>query len=400
MEQAYTERKKRVFDIIQIGYAGDWLSRLFDVVSICMILLNLVIAIAETFDGVEPYVPVLNVLELITVIGFTIEYVLRLWTAEYLYPGKSTGRARVRYMFSFNGIIDILSFLPYYMPFFFPTGVVAFRMFRVIRILRLFRVNAYYDALNVIANVVKSKKDQLLSSIFIIFILMTASSLCMYSLENQAQPEVFQNAFSGFWWAVSTLLTVGYGDIYPVTIAGRVFGIIITFLGVGMVAIPTGILSAGFVEQYTRLKSLSDYSREADIRFVRLEVKENHPWIGQKVMDLPLPPGLILAVIQRKGQVVVPRGNTKIYLHDQIVLGAEGFQDDVAITLKEIILKNRHPWAGQEIKNLDLSRHTLIVMVRRGNKVLIPTGSLRLLPEDMVLLYTKRTMLDAQDVEV
>lgn len=400
MEQAYTERKKRVFDIIQIGYAGDWLSRLFDVVSICMILLNLVIAIAETFDSVEPYVPVLNVLELITVIGFTIEYVLRLWTAEYLYPGKSTGRARVHYIFSFNGIIDILSFLPYYMPFFFPTGVVAFRMFRVIRILRLFRVNAYYDALNVIANVVKSKKDQLLSSIFIIFILMTASSLCMYSLENQAQPEVFQNAFSGFWWAVSTLLTVGYGDIYPVTIAGRVFGIIITFLGVGMVAIPTGILSAGFVEQYTRLKSLSDYSREADIRFVRLEVKENHPWIGQKVMDLPLPPGLILAVIQRKGQVVVPRGNTKIYLHDQIVLGAEGFQDDVAITLKEIILKNRHPWAGQEIKNLDLSRHTLIVMVRRGNKVLIPTGSLRLLPEDMVLLYTKRTMLDAQDVEV
>lgn len=400
MEQAYGARKKRVFDIIQIGYAGDWQSRLFDIVSIFMILLNLIIAIAETFDGVEPYVPVLNVLELITVVGFTIEYVLRFWTAECLYPAVSTGKARFQYMTSFNGIIDILSFLPYYLPIFFPAGVVAFRMFRVIRILRLFRVNAYYDALNVIANVVKSKKDQLLSSIFIILILMMASSLCMYSLENQAQPDVFQNAFSGFWWAVSTLLTVGYGDIYPVTIPGRVFGIIITFLGVGMVAIPTGILSAGFVEQYTRLKSLNDYSLEADIRFVRLEVKEDHPWLGKKVMELPLPPGLILAVIQRKGQVVVPRGGTVICLHDQIVLGAEGFQDDVGITLKEIILKNRHPWAGQQIKNLDLSRHTLIVMVRRDNKVLIPTGSLKLLPEDMVLLYTKRTMLDAQDVEI
>ena len=74
------------------------------------------------------------------------------------------------------------------------------------------------------------------------------------------QPEVFQNAFSGFWWAVSTLLTVGYGDIYPITIAGRIFGIIITFLGVGMVAIPTGILSAGFVEHYTRMKTIKEHS--------------------------------------------------------------------------------------------------------------------------------------------
>ena len=80
----------------------------------------------------------------------------------------------------------------------------------------------------------------------------------MYGLEHEAQPDVFENAFSGFWWSVSTLLTVGYGDIYPITMPGKVFGIVITFLGVGMVAIPTGILSAGFVEQYTILKNSMD----------------------------------------------------------------------------------------------------------------------------------------------
>lgn len=393
-------KKKRIFEIIQIGYDGDWVSKLFDFAVILMILTNLFIAIFETFDSSKPYLETLNLLELITVIGFTIEYALRLWTVEFLYPAVSRRRAAFQYVTSFNGIIDLLSFLLYYLPFVFPTGVVAFRMFRIIRIFRLFRVNAYYDALNVIGDVIKSKRDQLLSSIFIILVLMTASSLCMYSLEHTIQPDIFQNAFSGFWWAVSTLLTVGYGDIYPITIPGRIFGIIITFLGVGMVAIPTGILSAGFVEQYTKLKSFNDYSQEEDIRFVRLEVQGEHPWLNQRVMDLPLPPGLILAVIQRHGDVVVPRGDTVIQNGDHIVLGAEGYQDDVGITLKELVLRERHPWAGRLIRELDISRQTLIVMVRREGKVLIPNGALKLLPGDMVLLYTKKLIQGTQDLKI
>lgn len=394
------EQKRRVFDIIQIGQDGDWISRLFDILIIGMIVANLFIAILFTFDEMEPYNSVLSGIELITVICFTVEYLLRLWTAEYLYPRENRFKATLRYICSFGGIIDLLSFLPYYLPVFFPAGVVAFRMFRVIRIFRLFQVNAYYDALNVIGDVIKSKRDQLLSSIFIIMVLMVASSLCMYSLESAVQPQVFRNAFSGFWWAVSTLLTVGYGDIYPITIPGRIFGIIITFLGVGMVAIPTGILSAGFVEQYTRLKSFNDYSLEANIRFVRLEVQGEHPWRDKRVMDLPLPTGLILAVIQRQEEIIVPRGDTVIQEGDRIVLGAEGYQDEMGITLKELTLKERHPWSGQLIRDLDISRQTLIIMVRREGKVLIPNGSLRLLAGDVVLLYSKKNIRDAQNVVI
>ena len=122
-------------------------------------------------------------------------------------------------------------------------------MFRIIRILRVFRIHHYADPLRVIGDVLKKKQGQLLSSIFIVMILMVASSLMMYNLEHEAQPEAFANAFSGFWWAANTLLTVGYGDIVPVTLAGKICGTLLTFLGVGMVAIPTGILSAGFMEQ-------------------------------------------------------------------------------------------------------------------------------------------------------
>lgn len=273
-------------------------------------------------------------------------------------------------------------------------------MFRVVRLLRLFQINAYYDALNVIGDVITGKKDQILSSVFIIMVLMVASSLVMYNLENPVQPDVFENAFSGFWWAVSTLLTVGYGDIYPVTIAGRIFGIVITFLGVGMVAIPTGILSAGFVEHYTRMKTMKEASEESDIRFVQLRVGENHPWTGMKVKDLPLPPGLLIAAIQRKGAVVIPRGNTEILQGDFLVLGAEGYKQDIGIRLKELVLKDQSAWVGLRVSELDISRKTMIIMIRRGDKMIIPNGSTKLRSKDVLLLYTRKNIRDAVDLEV
>lgn len=302
-------KKKRIFDIIQIGYAGDVASRTFDIAITAAIIINLFIAIFDTFEQSIPYQPVLDVIEWITVIGFTIEYILRVWTAEYLYPNKCTGIARIKYILSVSGIVDLLSFLPNYLPVFFPAGAVAFRMFRVIRILRIFRVNSYYDALNVITEVIRRKRDQILSSVFIIVMLIIASSLCMYSLEHEAQPEVFKNAFSGIWWSVSTLLTVGYGDIYPVTVLGKMFSIIITFLGVGMVAIPTGILSAGFVEQYSLIKKSTDYLMEKELKFIKLIITKDHNRNEKKVCELSLPRGLILAAVLRNGDTLIKSGD-------------------------------------------------------------------------------------------
>ena len=336
----------------------------------------------------------------ITMAIFGVEYTLRVWTAEYLYPKKSPLGAKLTYVRSFNGVIDMLTFLPYFLPIFFPSGLVAFRMLRVARIFRLFRINTYYDAFNVITDVLNENKDQIFSSVCLILILMVASSLCMYSLEHDVQPDRFQNAFSGIWWSMSTLLTVGYGDIYPITNLGRIVGIFIAFLGVGAVAIPTGIISAGFVEHYTKLKTISSYTEESDIRFITLKIDEGHIWENNPVEKISLPPGLILAVICRGTSTIVPRGDTIIEAGDRLVVGAEGFKDEIGIKLKEIVLRDNHPWVGRPIRDLNISRLTLIVMVRRRGKTIIPNGSLVMEAGDMVILYTKRDIRDSVEISL
>ncbi|MBR0511324.1 MAG: ion transporter, partial [Ruminococcus sp.] len=234
--------KKRIFDIIQIGNRNDIISRLFDYFIVAVIILNITIVFLGTFDELAGYARIFRAVESVTVVVFCVEYILRIWTADLLYPDKTPVKARLKFLRSFDGIVDLLTILP----FFFLSGFIVFRMLRVVRILHLFRVNAHYDSIHVITTVLIEKKNQIISSVFIIIVLMLASSLGIYSAEHEAQPEVFRNAFSGIWWSVSTLLTVGYGDIYPVTVIGKLMAICSAFLGVGVVAIPTGIISAGF----------------------------------------------------------------------------------------------------------------------------------------------------------
>ena len=393
--------RRRMGTIVDIGSTEDFPSRAYDIVYTLVIFLNLGVTIAYTFDTAEDRCgALLLTIEEWTVAYFAGDWALRVWTAKYRYPDLPETRAILKYLLSFGGIVDILSFLPYYLPWFFPAGAVAFRMFRVVRIFRLFRINAYYDSLNVITQVLTSKAQQLLSSVFIILVLMTASSLCMYSLEHDAQPDVFSNAFSGIWWAVSTLLTVGYGDIYPITTLGKIFGILITFLGVGMVAIPTGIISAGFVDQYSRLKRISEYGTEADIHFIRIHLTPRDRWANAPLRDLGLPEGVIIAAVQRGRDIIVPRGDVVLLPGDNLVLGAGVYEDDVRIQLKEIVLQTHHPWVGHPLRDLDISRQTVIIMVRRRNRTLIPNGGLKLLADDKVFLYTQSHLPHAQDIQI
>ena len=401
METEWDDRRKRLFEIIEIGLPGDVASQVYDAFNILSIVINLVVSVMYTFDDLHArFGPWLVTVEAITVAFFALDYCLRLWTAKFLRPSLSEPKAVLRYVFSFSGLVDLLSFLPYYLPVFFPSGAVAFRMFRVARVFRLFRVNAYYDSLGVITEVISSKRQQLFSSVFILLVLMLASSLCMYSLEHEAQPQVFTNAFSGIWWSVSTLLTIGYGDIYPVTTMGKIFSIFITFLGVGMVAIPTGIISAGFVDQYTRIKRISEYADEDEVHFIRVALTEHDSWSGKTIQQLGLPHGVIVVAIQRGHEVVVPRGSVELMADDVLVLGAEsvGSSDQHHIELKELELRQHNPWNGQRIRDLDISRQTLIVIVKRKGRMLIPNGDLTLHQGDRVILYTRTRMAHASSI--
>ena len=346
MNSSWEPKRRRLYEIVEVGAGDDRISRCYDLVSALMIVLF-----------------------------FTVDYVLRLITARYQYPGRSEKKALASYVLSFSGLVDLFSFLPYYLPFFFPAGVIAFRMIRVVRIFRLFRINAYYDSLNVITEVLKSKKQQLLSSVFIIATLMLGSSLCMYSLEHETQPEVFKNAFSGIWWSASTLLTVGYGDIYPITPLGKFFSICITFLGVGMVAIPTGIISAGFVEQYTQFALLGDSSKDETRSFLSIELIPEDSWTAKAIRELKLPAGLLIAIVRRGKDSIVPHGDLVLEAGDIVVLGAEPLQGMDEMELREMTISSRHKWKDKAIRDLDLSRQAFIVMVKRDDKKIVPRGS-------------------------
>ena len=397
----WVKKRKRIYEIIEVGYDLDWPSRLYDFLNVISIIINIAVSILYTYSSIrERFGDVLQIIELATVVFFGVDYILRLFTAQCMYPRLKGRHALVKYIFSFNGVVDLLSFAPYFMPVFFPSGTVAFRMIRIIRIFRLFRINAYYDSLSVIKDVLSGKKQQLISSVFIILVFMVGASLCMYSLEHNAQPDVFKNAFSGIWWATSTLLTVGYGDIYPITFLGKLLGIFISFLGVGMVAIPTGIISAGFVDQYSTIKKKTEYGYEMDMHFIKVVITENDKWVGMRLASLKLPEGMIVAAIRRKEEFIIPRGDVVLEENDDVILGAEPYDEEETINLKEVVLKEHHKWTNKKINEIDISRHSVIVLVKRKNKALIPNGNMVLYEGDRVFLYTKMVLENMSNIEI
>ena len=390
--KARNKLQAKLFNMVSMGVTDSKLNQAYDIISTLALIINLVAAFAVTFDEIEAqYGPLLKFIEAVTVFFFAVDYVLRLITAPQQYPNVPPGEAVRKYVTSGYGIIDLLSFLPYYLPAFFPAGVAVFRMFRVVRIFRLFRINAYSDALSLIGKVMKRQKNQIFASVFIIILLILASSLCMYSVEHEAQPTVFKNAFSAIWWATSTLLTVGYGDIYPITFLGQLLGIIITFLGVGLVAIPTGIISAGFIAEYQNAKKIEDIEKQEAIHFIEVEMRDNDHWVGKMIKDVGMPHGTIIAIIQRGDDTIVPRGDVVIEVGDKLIICAESISDDFLEDIKEIMLKKNHGWNGQKIKNLDISRQSFIILVDRQGKMLIPSGELVLQEGDKVLIYTKES---------
>lgn len=305
--------KRRIFDIIQIGQETDLVSRLFDYLIILVIIANIACMFLETFDELAPWYDLMRGIEYVTLLFFIFEYVLRIWTAEYLYPTRTKKMAILKFLVSFDGIVDLLTILP----FFFLSGFVVFRMLRVVRILHLFRINANYDSFNVIWTVLYEKRNQIASSVFIVMVLLCASSLGMYSAEHEAQPDVFKNVFSGIWWATSTLLTVGYGDIYPVTAIGKCMGILTAFLGVGVVAIPTGIISAGFVEQYTKAANANG-GLEVNIQTVVVDIDSR--WIGLTADEIRRKDDVVVVLVKRNTVVMQPGSDYLVEVGDAMAV--------------------------------------------------------------------------------
>jgi len=211
--------------------------RVFDAIVQLLILISLVSFSIETLPDLSSETRrVLRTIEVVTVIVFTIEYLLRLLVAEN----------RLRFVFSFFGLVDLVAILPFYIS----TGV-DLRSIRVLRFIRVFRAlkfARYSKAVRLYGRAFSMIKDELLLFFTVALLLFYVSAVGIYYFERDAQPEAFASVFHGMWWAVTSLTTVGYGDTYPVTVGGKIFTFVILMIGLGVVAVPTGLMASALSE--------------------------------------------------------------------------------------------------------------------------------------------------------
>ena len=189
--------KNKIFKIIQPADNSSILSKMFDLVIVTLILINTVTIIAATFSLSSLKIRIFLIIEIVSVIIFSVEYILRLWTADLLYPEKKPFIARIKFFFSPMAIVDLLAILPFYIPFLLPIDLRIFAVNKITSLFRLFKMNRYTSGLSSIGNVLKKKSDQLVSSTFVVFLLMIISSVIMYYFENLFN-RCFFKCFFGF----------------------------------------------------------------------------------------------------------------------------------------------------------------------------------------------------------
>ena len=290
--------KHRIYEIMERAEQGDRASRVFDLFIVSLIALNVAQVIIETVDEIaQDFGPLLAWFEFFSVIVFTIEYLLRLWSCTSDVEYRSSFGGRVRFALSGFALVDLMAIAPFYLQLFLnldPSLVGAVRLFRLFR---LFKMGRYIRSIRVLGSVVSQKrKEMYLVATVLIIVLIMISSL-MYYVENEAQPEAFSSIPAAMWWGMVTLTTIGYGDVYPITALGKFFGILVAMLGIGMFALPAGILSSGFVEALARETESTEAGEETVRQFVDAINRHNvdemmslmaaeHRMIGTKATEI------------------------------------------------------------------------------------------------------------------
>lgn len=245
--------KNFLYKILIDPNADNHSAKLFNVGMIILISLNLTAVILETVQGLyQRYQSLFNWFEIISVIIFTIEYLLRLWVcSDSKFPKSFVQRAK--FAIQPLQLIDLVAILPFYMPF-IGVDLRFIRAIRLFRLFRLFKIGRYSQSIKTLGRVVKSKKEELFITLFAGLVTLLMASILMFFVEHEAQPEKFQSILDGMWWGAVTLTTVGYGDVFPITPLGKLLGIVISIFGIGLFAMPAGIIASGFITELQKKK--------------------------------------------------------------------------------------------------------------------------------------------------
>ncbi|MBO7440063.1 MAG: ion transporter [Bacteroidales bacterium] len=248
--------ERSLYHLVDEKNESNKLSKGFNYFLMALIILSVGEMALETDDNIFlPYREYFNIFDFFTVMVFSVEYAIRIMTA-HLDPenrGKTRWQSIRSYVFSFAGLVDLISILPFYLTF-TNIDLRVLRMIRLLRFFRVFKITRYNDSMKLVVDVIKDKSSEIGVIMGLIIIIMIISSFIMFYAEHEAQPEQFPNVLGCLWWAVVTMTTIGYGDVYPVTMVGKIVGSTMALLGIGLVAMPTGIISAGFLEKVNERK--------------------------------------------------------------------------------------------------------------------------------------------------
>ncbi|MFZ9386598.1 MAG: ion transporter [Chitinophagaceae bacterium] len=258
----YNKTKRTIHGLLHPEIVGDmrW-DKIINVFIIVLIILNVIAVMLETVPSFhdQPHEQAFfHYFDLISVIIFTVEYVLRVWSSNQEEKYKHSFWGRLKYMVSPGAIIDLLAILPFYLHAFIGFDLRVLRMLRLLRFIRLFRLTAYMKSAQIIVNVFKKRINELaLSLVLVIFLIVFASCVMYFAEIRTPENKGFTSIPATIWWAVVTLTTTGYGDMYPITTIGKTMAGVIMLTGVAFFALPAGIISAGFLEEFrsSRIKS-------------------------------------------------------------------------------------------------------------------------------------------------
>ncbi len=251
----YHAVKGKVHSLLHPEIGDTKWDKVINSVIITLIILNVIAVILETVPSIhDPYTEFFRIFDLVSVIIFSIEYVFRVWSSNHGHKSKHSFHVRLKYILSTGALIDLLAILPYYIHVVVGLDLRVLRILRLLRFLRLFRLTAYMKSAKMIKNVFKAKASDLKLSLVLILFLIIISASLVYFAEHLVQPEVFTSIPATFWWATVTLTTVGYGDMIPVTMLGKILTGVLALSGIAILALPAGIITAGFLEETRKVK--------------------------------------------------------------------------------------------------------------------------------------------------
>ena len=264
--------RRKAYRIMEMQDGDSKLSLAVNWFIMALILVNVVGVILETVETLHAqWHGWFGALEIFSVAVFTLEYLTRLWVCVESHRFSDGWRGRLRYAITPMALIDLMAIAPVFIHMIFPIDA---RILRVFRLLRVFKLSRHFTMLGVLGVVLKREAKTLLSAIFIMLVLSIISASGIYLAEHKVQPEAFGNIPRAMWWAIVTLTTVGYGDVVPQTNIGRFFGAFITMIGVGMAALPAGIIASGFTGEVERRRERYETLARSLLKDGRLDEKD------------------------------------------------------------------------------------------------------------------------------